>query len=107
MEGTAESKASHDKIRFCGEQARRDGMQYFWVDTCCINKSNNNELSEAINSMFRWYLNAVKCYAFCQMFQDLILTLTTSTSRRGNGISEKQMVHSGMDPARAYCSQIS
>ncbi|RDW69390.1 hypothetical protein BP6252_08410 [Coleophoma cylindrospora] len=50
------------KIRLCGEQARREGQQYFWVDTCCIDKSNSNELAEAINSMFRWYCKAVKCY---------------------------------------------
>jgi hypothetical protein len=57
-------KSGYKKIRFCGEQARRDGLQYFWVDTCCIDKSNNNELSEAINSMFRWYRNAAKCYVY-------------------------------------------
>ena len=64
ISGTGESKSGYEKIRFCGEQARRDGLQYFWVDTCCIDKSNNNELSEAINSMFRWYCNAAKCYVY-------------------------------------------
>jgi hypothetical protein len=53
MEGNGTSKTGFDKIRFCGEQARRDGLQYFWVDTCCIDKSSSAELSEAINSMFR------------------------------------------------------
>ncbi len=66
VDGTGKSKPGYDKIRFCGEQARRDGLQYFWVDTCCIDKSNNTELSEAINSMFRWYRDAVKCYAYLQ-----------------------------------------
>jgi hypothetical protein len=61
-------KAGYDKIRFCAEQARRDGLQYFWVDTCCINKSNNNELSEAINSMFRWYHDAARCYVYLSNF---------------------------------------
>jgi hypothetical protein len=64
MDGTGTSKISYEKIRFCGEQARRDSIQYFWVDTCYIDKTNNNELSEAINSMFRWYCNAAKCYVF-------------------------------------------
>ena len=64
MNGTGKDKHGYNKIRFCGEQARRDGLQYFWVDTCCINKSNNTELSEAINSMFRWYRNADKCYVY-------------------------------------------
>ena len=64
MEGNRASKTGFDKIRFCGEQAKRDGWQYFWVDTCCIDKSNAVELQEAINSMFRWYQNAVKCYVY-------------------------------------------
>ena len=52
------------QIRFCGEQAKRDGLQYFWVDTCCIDKSNHSELAEAITSMFRWYRNAAVCYVY-------------------------------------------
>jgi hypothetical protein len=64
IEGNGASKTGFDKIRFCGEQARRDGWQYFWVDTCCIDKSNAVELQEAINSMFRWYQNAAQCYVY-------------------------------------------
>jgi hypothetical protein len=61
---TEKQKAGYEKIRFCGQQALSDGLQYFWVDTCCIDKSNNTELSEAINSMFRWYQNATRCYVY-------------------------------------------
>jgi hypothetical protein len=64
MGGTGKSKSGYDKIRFCGQQAKHDGLQYFWVDTCCIDKSNHAELQEAINSMFRWYQNAAKCYVY-------------------------------------------
>jgi len=63
-DGSGKSKAGYNKIRFCGEQARRDGLQYFWVDTCCIDKSSSAELTEAINSMFRWYREAAKCYVY-------------------------------------------
>jgi len=59
---TGKNKAGYDKIRFCGERAAADNLQYFWVDTCCINKSNSQELQTAINSMFRWYQRASKCY---------------------------------------------
>ena len=62
--GSGTTKTGYKKIRFCGEQAGRDGLRYFWVDTCCIDKSNNTELGEAINSMFRWYRNAAKCYVY-------------------------------------------
>lgn len=51
--GAGKGKAGYSKIQFCGEQARRDGLQYFWVDTCCIDKTSSAELQEAINSMFR------------------------------------------------------
>ncbi|KAH8752251.1 vegetative incompatibility protein HET-E-1 [Diaporthe sp. PMI_573] len=63
-DGTGQSKRGYHKIRFCGEQARRDGLSYFWVDTCCIDKKNAVELQEAINSMFRWYRNAARCYVY-------------------------------------------
>jgi hypothetical protein len=64
IDGTGKNKDGYKKIRFCGEQARHDGLQYFWVDTCCVDKSNNSELAEAINSMFQWYRNAAKCYVY-------------------------------------------
>ncbi|TVY59666.1 Vegetative incompatibility protein HET-E-1, partial [Lachnellula suecica] len=57
-------KAGYDKIRFCGEQARGDGLQYFWVDIYCIDKSSSAELTESINSMFRWYRESTKCYVY-------------------------------------------
>jgi hypothetical protein len=64
MEGSGKDKTGFNKIRYCGEQAKLDGLQYFWVDTCCIDKSSSAELSEALNSMFRWYRYSSKCYAF-------------------------------------------
>jgi hypothetical protein len=64
INGTGKSKAGYSKIWFCEKQARRDGLQYFWVDTCCIDKSNSSELAEAINSMFRWYCGAARCYVY-------------------------------------------
>ena len=62
--GTGKDKLGYEKIRFCAERAKHDGLQYFWVDTCCINKANFTELSRAINSMFHWYQNATKCYVY-------------------------------------------
>jgi hypothetical protein len=63
-DGAGKGKSGYKKICFCGEQARRDGLQYFWVDTCCIDKSSSAVLSEAVISMFRWYHNAAKCYVY-------------------------------------------
>jgi hypothetical protein len=63
-QGLGHTKVGYDKLRFCGKQAAHDGLHYFWVDTCCIDKSSSAELSEAITSMFRWYSGAVKCYVY-------------------------------------------
>lgn len=54
----------HRKLRFCAQQAKQDGLDYFWVDTCCIDKSDSSELQEAINSMFHWYQRAARCYVY-------------------------------------------
>ncbi|KIM52916.1 hypothetical protein SCLCIDRAFT_478751 [Scleroderma citrinum Foug A] len=52
------------KILQSCEQARANGYEWLWVDTCCIDKRSSAELSEAINSMYRWYEKAKMCYAY-------------------------------------------
>ena len=65
--------AGYKKIlAFCeflrGWEARaiEDGsdIDWVWIDTCCINKESSTELSEAINSMYRWYAEAWVCLAY-------------------------------------------
>lgn len=58
------STAGWYKIDACCQQAIKDGFKYVWIDTCCIDKASSAELSEAINSMYRWYAEAAVCYAF-------------------------------------------
>ena len=52
------------KIVNCCWRARKDGWDWLWVDTCCIDKADSTELGEAINSMYRWYEAAEMCYAY-------------------------------------------
>ncbi|KFA80340.1 hypothetical protein S40288_08447 [Stachybotrys chartarum IBT 40288] len=59
-----ECKDAYMKLEKCCGQALDDGLEYAWIDTCCIDKSSSAELSEAINSMFTWYKTARICYAF-------------------------------------------
>ncbi|KAF2686438.1 hypothetical protein K458DRAFT_429459 [Lentithecium fluviatile CBS 122367] len=75
--GTGKEKPGYEKIRFYGEQAALDNLEYFWIDTCCINKANNAELSQAINSMFRRYRNVTRCYVYM-----LDVSTTSFTSNR-------------------------
>ncbi|KAK7894805.1 hypothetical protein LTR67_005544 [Exophiala xenobiotica] len=62
--GDVRGKLGYVKIqRFCG-LAAKDGYEWAWVDTCCIDKSSSAELQEAINSMYRWYRDADLCYVY-------------------------------------------
>jgi hypothetical protein len=58
---TGKSKIGYRKLNFCAKQTVRDRLEYCWIDTCCIDRANHTELSEAINSMFKWYRGATKC----------------------------------------------
>lgn len=64
MSTTYKDMRGFKKIHMTCQQAVRDGLNYAWADTCCIDKSSSAELSEAINSMFRWYQRSEKCYVY-------------------------------------------
>jgi hypothetical protein len=64
VKGGGKNKMGYRKLTFCAKQAASDGLQLFWVDTCCIDKSSSTELQEAINSMYQWYQKADKCYVY-------------------------------------------
>ncbi|KAK6068065.1 het domain protein [Seiridium cupressi] len=52
------------KINGCCALARNNSFEWVWIDTCCIDKTSSAELSEAINSMYRWYKEASVCYVY-------------------------------------------
>jgi tetratricopeptide (TPR) repeat protein len=56
-------------------------MQYFWIDTCCIDRWDKNERSRAINSMFQWYRNAARCYVF---LSDVSVSSAMDASQRSS-----------------------
>lgn len=73
------------KIRMCCQQALADGVNYAWVDTCCIDRASSAELSEAINSMYTWYADADRCYVYlndvdCMQYERLDASLSAYPS---------------------------
>jgi hypothetical protein len=60
----AQLRAGYNKVKNCCLKSAEDGYRYAWIDTCCIDKRSSAELSEAINSMFKWYQNAQVCYVY-------------------------------------------
>ena len=75
-------KPGYKKIESCCRQALKDGLAYAWVDTCCINKESSAELSEAINSMYRWYRESKACYVYLDDVHNEDYSASTSTFRR-------------------------
>ncbi|KAI4233942.1 MAG: hypothetical protein LQ349_004099 [Xanthoria aureola] len=60
--------AGFKKIAGCCALAARHGYEYLWVDTCCIDKTSSAELTESINSMYRWYQESRICYVYLADF---------------------------------------
>ncbi|KAF5363156.1 hypothetical protein D9758_008343 [Tetrapyrgos nigripes] len=60
----AKLKKGWDKVLGACERALYDGLEWVWIDTCCIDKQSSAELSEAINSMFSYYRDSFVCYAY-------------------------------------------
>lgn len=67
-------KSGFHKIKKTCQLARRY-LKFVWIDTCCIDKTSSAELSEAINSMFRYYRSAEVCYVFLSDFSTLPLRI--------------------------------
>jgi hypothetical protein len=68
--GSAKGKKGYQKITDCCTQALRDGYNWVWIDTCCIDKRSSAELSEAINSMYSWYAESEICYVYLEDVND-------------------------------------
>ena len=64
MNGYGMDKKGYKKIKYLCDLARKDNLEYAWIDTACIDKTNSAELSEAINSMFKWYWFSTVCYVY-------------------------------------------
>ncbi|PVH68682.1 HET-domain-containing protein, partial [Cadophora sp. DSE1049] len=66
-------KEGAKKVKLATQQAKKEGLEHIWIDTCCIDKSSSAELSEAINSMYAWYEHAVVCFAYLEdiIFEDI------------------------------------
>ena len=61
-----ESKAlaRYHKILECCGLAQSQVYEFVWIGDCCIDRTSSVELSEAINSMYRWYKIADVWYVY-------------------------------------------
>lgn len=59
-----QGKRGFIKVKKACETTLSLGLEYIWVDTCCIDKTSSAELTESINSMFEWYRKSRICIVF-------------------------------------------
>lgn len=52
----------YNKVIRCCDFAKSRNIPWVWLDTVCIDKRSSAELSESLNSMFRWYQQSAECY---------------------------------------------
>ena len=64
QQDTATSKPTWKKVWSACQRTRKDGLEYIWIDSCCIDKSNFVEFDEALNSMYAYYEEAAVCYTY-------------------------------------------
>lgn len=60
--GSRKESHGHQKIvDFCKWTRSGAHLNWAWADTVCIDKRSSVDLSEAVNSMFKWYQSAAVC----------------------------------------------
>ncbi|GJC85165.1 vegetative incompatibility protein HET-E-1 [Colletotrichum liriopes] len=86
--GTAKQMRGYAKLEESCSLASGEGFEYIWVDSCCIDKTSSAELSEAINSMFRWYREAQICYAYLSDVSSMRFSLRLTDTQDVYSIAE-------------------
>lgn len=88
------------KLHFTREKATEDGLIYFWIDTCCIKKSDSTELQRSLNSMFYWYQRAARCYV---LLGDVSIDdKVDGKIPMENGLFEESVVQARLDTTGAH-----
>ncbi|GKT52583.1 velvet complex subunit B [Colletotrichum spaethianum] len=85
---TAKQMRGYAKLQKICSVASSHGFEYIWVDSCCIDKTSSAELSEAINSMFRWYREAHICYAYLSDVSSMSFSLQSTETQGGCNTAE-------------------
>ncbi|KKA30491.1 hypothetical protein TD95_000650 [Thielaviopsis punctulata] len=62
--GNAASRRGFRKILGCCRQALRDGYEWVWADSVCIDQTSPAEVSEAVNAMYHIYEDCAVCYVY-------------------------------------------
>jgi hypothetical protein len=99
MNGRGKDKPAYCKVRLCVERAAKDGIRYFWIDTCCIDKQRRATRSNQLN--LRLVLECGQMLCICLTFHTIPQMVMIWTLRDGTSFQKEQMVY------KAYRTAIS
>ncbi|KAI0649791.1 hypothetical protein C8Q79DRAFT_348319 [Trametes meyenii] len=51
-------------IRRACQLADNAGYEYLWMSACCVDRTDDTELADALNNMWDWHSHASLCYAY-------------------------------------------
>ncbi|THU87562.1 hypothetical protein K435DRAFT_681500, partial [Dendrothele bispora CBS 962.96] len=64
LQPSTRKKLGYRKIVQACKKAASEQLEYIWIDTCCIDRSNHNELTRNVKSMYSYYHNSEVCYVY-------------------------------------------
>lgn len=100
LKDRAKAKLGYKKLELCAKWALRHGLRHFWIDTCCIKQGDSSEVSEAVNSMFRWYRESAVCYVY---LADVAIPASSDADREVP--PDVHLILNNYDPYNALRSQ--
>jgi hypothetical protein len=68
QDGSRTSSQGYLKVKAFADYVTRNfpSIEWLWIDTCCINKQDRDELQRSLISMFDWYRESEVCLAWLQ-----------------------------------------
>ncbi|KAF2728861.1 HET-domain-containing protein [Polyplosphaeria fusca] len=88
-------RSGYDKIVQMARIATSRNYTYFWIDTCCIDKSSSSELQESINSMYHWYQDSNMCFVYLEDGEPLSKDFAQHEKEFRNIISKSRWITRG------------
>ena len=64
MTSPARQLIGFSKVEGTCKLATKDGYDWIWINSCCINKESSADVDKAINSMWTYYTKSNVCYVY-------------------------------------------
>ena len=67
---TITNRAGYRKVAQAAEVAQKQGLHYIWIDNCCVDRSNHDEILAVFNSLLQLFSASTTCYVYLSDLQE-------------------------------------